>query len=92
MFSLFNMNFDEKVKEISEKYRLPLGKVKTIYDCCSLILSIVLSFLFFKTFVGVKWGTVVCAVLNGFLIGKIGSFLESKGVFRDGFPWRDKIG
>lgn len=66
------------VKEFSEKFNQPLGRVKTIYDCCSCLLSIVLSFVFFGfgVFVGVKWGTVVCAVVNGWLIGRISGWLD----------------
>ena len=81
------------VKEISQKYSAPIGKVKTIYDCCSCILGIGLSFLFFGfgVFVGVKWGTVVCAVVNGWLIGNISKFLENRFAFQDALSLRKKL-
>ena len=81
------------VKEISGKYSIPIGKVKTVYDCCSCALGIGLSFLFFGfgAFVGVKWGTVVCAVVNGWLIGNISRFLENRFTIQDAFSLRKKF-
>ena len=81
------------VKEICQKFSFPVGKVKTAYDCSSCVLAIVLSFCFFGfgTFVGVNWGTVVCALCNGFLIGRISRFLENRFQFRDALPFRSKF-
>ena len=80
------------VKELSQKTRMPIGKTKTIYDCCSLLLGVVLSFAFFGKLVGVQWGTLFCALVNGWLIGRISRFLEGKFDFRDALPLREKIG
>ena len=43
------------------------------------------SFLFFGFghFEGVKWGTVLCALINGWMIGAIAAWMEKKFVFRD---------
>lgn len=81
------------VKELSQKLDAPIAKVKTIYDCCSCLLGIVLSFAFFGfgVFVGVKWGTIVCAVVNGWMIGQISRLLERKFDFKDAFPLRERI-
>lgn len=79
------------VKELAQKYNISIAKTKTIYDCCSCTLGIILSLCFFGGFVGVKLGTVVCALVNGFLIGNISKFLESKFDFKDALPLRDKI-
>ncbi len=78
------------VKEIAMKLNVPITKCKTIYDCTSCIISILLSFLFFGFghFEGIKWGTIICALLNGWLIGKITIVLESIFEFRDGLPLR----
>ena len=75
------------VKEFSEKWRLNINKVKTAYDCFSVVLGIVLSFAFFGfgVFEGVKWGTVLCAVINGFLISRFSLLLERFFVFRNRF-------
>ena len=82
------------VKELSSKHDLSITKVKTAYDCCSCALSIVLSFAFFGfgVFVGVSWGTVICALLNGWLIGKVSNWLEKHFDFKDALALRCKIG
>lgn len=68
------------VKEWSAKFSTDIGKTKTIYDCVSCGIAIVLSFLFFGFghFEGVKWGTVFCALTNGWIIGRISHLLEIK--------------
>lgn len=75
------------VKELSEKSGRNINKVKTAYDCFSVVLGIVLSFSFFGfgVFEGVKWGTVICAVLNGFLISRFSVLLERFFVFKNRF-------
>ena len=79
------------VKELSQKFDMPVGKIKTIYDCCSCLFAIVLSLGFFHSFAGVKWGTIVCAIINGWLIGKISSYLESNFILRDALLLRKKL-
>jgi uncharacterized membrane protein YczE len=83
--------YELAVKELSSKFNVTIGKTKTIYDCCSCALAIVLSLCFFKAFVGVKWGTIACAIINGWLIGKFSQLLESKFILKDAFPWRNKL-
>lgn len=75
------------VKEISVKLGCNINKVKTAYDCFSTALGIVMSFAFFGfgIFEGVKLGTVICAVVNGFLIGRFTVLLEKKFEFRNRF-------
>ena len=77
--------YELAVKELSSKFNVTIGKTKTIYDCCSCALAIVLSLCFFKAFVGVKWGTIACAIINGWLIGKFSQLLESKFILKDAF-------
>lgn len=78
------------VKEISRKYKKDIHKTKTVYDICSLVLAVILSFsLFgFMHFEGIKWGTLVCALVNGFLIGFISKSLEKVFVYKDIFKFR----
>ena len=54
------------------------------------IIGVILSFCFFGfgVFVGVRLGTLVCALLNGFMIGKFSALLEKHVDFRDALPWR----
>lgn len=79
------------VKELSQKFDMTIGKTKTIYDCCSCVLGAVLSLRFFGTFIGIQWGTILCAFINGWLIGRISRFLEDTFVFQDALPFRDKL-
>lgn len=73
------------VKELSAFLKKDISKVKTVYDCCSCALAILLSFLFFGFghFEGVKLGTVLCALVNGWLIGRISHRLEKRFDFQD---------
>jgi len=74
------------VKEVSGKYKTNINKTKTIYDCTSCLVAIAMSFVFYGLwhFEGVKAGTVICALLNGFLIGRFSKLFESLFEFRDG--------
>ena len=75
------------VKETAQRYSININKVKTAYDCISTMLAVVLSFAFFGfgVFKGVGIGTVLCALINGFLIGRISSLLERLFVFKNRF-------
>lgn len=78
------------VKEVSAKFKINIHKFKTGYDCCSLLLSVALSFAFFGLwhFEGVKLGTFVVAALNGFLISRWTKLFEHFWDFKDGLNWR----
>jgi len=78
------------VKEISEKYKFDIHVIKTAYDCCSCVIAILMSFVFngFLVFEGVKAGTIVCAVVNGWLIGRFTSIFEKHFEFKDAFKLR----
>lgn len=78
------------VKEVSGFFGVNINRFKTCYDCVSCLVGLVMSFAIFGLgqFVGVKWGTVLCALFNGFLIGKISAFLEKYFEFHDALPWR----
>ena len=36
----------------------------------------------------VKLGTVICAALNGFLIGRCTAWMDGRFQYRDALPWR----
>ena len=78
------------VKELGRKTGREISRVKTVYDCCSCALGLILSFAFFGwgQFVGVKAGTIFCALVNGWLIGRCGRWLEGRFAFRDGMKLR----
>ena len=78
------------VKEISRKFHFDISKTKTVYDCLSLLLSVVLSFSFFGLwqFEGISIGTLLCTLLNGPFIGLFTRFFEKRFSFTDRFPFR----
>ncbi len=78
------------VKEISSEYGFDISKTKTVYDCSSCFIAVLMSFIFFGLwhFEGVKWGTVLCALVNGWLIGKCSGWLGMHFDFRDAFGFR----
>ena len=78
------------VKALSQHFGFDLYKCKTIYDCISCLISVILSFAFFGLwhFEGIKWGTVITALLNGTLIGLMTKLQAKLWKFEDKFPWR----
>ncbi len=78
------------VKEVPERFNLDLTKFKTAYDVASCVVGVVMSFAFFGMweFVGISWGTFVCALVNGFLIGKITKWMGDYLEFVDLLPLR----
>ena len=82
--------YDLFVKEVAVKTGKDINKVKTVYDICSCAVGVILSFIFygFGHFVGVKGGTIICALINGYLISLCSRFFESIFVFEDKLPWR----
>ena len=73
------------VKELAPICHMPDHRLKTIYDLTSCVLSVLISFAFFGLgrFEGVKWGTVICAVVDGWMIGVCSRWMEKHFAFRD---------
>lgn len=73
------------VKEVSAKMHCDISRFKIGYDCVSCLIGIILSFIFFGFFhfEGVKFGTIICALINGRLIGFISSLMEKYLDFTD---------
>ncbi len=78
------------VKEVSEKFNIDINKFKTGYDCVSCFVAVILSLLLFGSdnFKGIGVGTMICAVLNGWLIGKCTKFFEKHFEFEDSLKLR----
>ncbi len=78
------------VKECAAQFRVPIHRFKTGYDCVSCLVALLMSFACFGfgQFVGVRWGTVVCALINGWLIGRCSAWMDNTFTFRDRLPWR----
>ena len=77
------------VKEISRKRGWDIRKCKTAYDCASCLVAAGMSLLFFGSFRGIGIGTVICAMIYGWLIGQFSKIYRKLWVFRDRFPWRN---
>jgi len=80
--------YETFVKELSAKLHKPVHTVKTVYDCCSLAISIALSLIFFGSIVGIGIGTVVCAFLYGYIIRIFQTLCNKLFCFTDRFPLR----
>lgn len=80
--------YESFVKELAPKYGIELGKFKTAYDCCSLLLGVLLSFIFFGfgNFVGIRLGTVFCALVNGTLVAFNSRLVDRYFDFEDALP------
>ena len=75
------------VKEISAKFKKPISIVKIFYDCGSLVLSLILCLVFWS-FGNIGVGTIVCAFLNGILIGLFQKLYSKIFNFKDKFKLR----
>ena len=78
------------VKEVSSHFHININKFKTGYDCTSCLIGVIMSFLIFGLwhFEGVKWGTILCALINGWIISRFSAFYEKHWTFYDRFSWR----
>lgn len=90
------------VKEFSAKFKKPIPKVKLIYDCASLLIAIILCIVLFFPFkadsfmgvinnfmaCGIGIGTVVCAFINGPIIGVFQKLYSKIFTFKDGLKLR----
>ena len=80
--------YETFVKELAPRYGIELGKFKTAYDCSSLLLGVIFSFVFFGfgNFVGIRLGTVLCAAVNGTLVAMNSRLVEKLFYFEDAVP------
>lgn len=78
------------VKEIADKLHMEVHRFKQIYDISSALIGVALSFAFFGLwhFEGVKLGTILCALINGPMIGVISAWLDKHWEFYDAKNWR----
>lgn len=77
------------MKKISKKYNIVFSKFKTVYDCCSCLLAIIMSLLLFGSFRGIGIGSVLCVFINGVLVGLCTKLYHRIWEFKDRFPMRE---
>ena len=80
--------YESFVKELAPKYGFDLGKFKTAYDMSSLLVGVIFSFAFFGfgNFVGIRLGTVICALINGTLVAFSAKLVDRLFYFEDAIP------
>ena len=65
--NLFPMPGEGLSIAIADRAGISVGTAKTIFDCSVVLISVILSLLYFRKLVGVREGTVICALLVGFV-------------------------
>jgi len=83
--------YDYFVKAVSRHFGVPTAKFKLFYDFGSLALSVAMSLLLFRGFVGVGFGTLVMACLNGPVIGFFDKLYDKYFEFVPLFPKAEKL-
>ena len=78
--------YDFFVKYVSRKLKLPRHRFKLIFDNFNLVLAVALTLILFHSIVGVGPGTVIMAVLNGFIIGAFTKLFDKHFIFYSHFP------
>lgn len=56
------------VKAVTVKTGKEFGSMKVVFDVSLVILSVAAALLFFKKVVGVREGTIIAAIISGFII------------------------
>ena len=78
--------YELTVSEIADRYHLPIGRVKLIYDVVMLTISVLFAWLLLGGFTGIGIGTVITTVLNASLIAMWGRVLDRFFTFEPLFP------
>jgi len=78
--------YELTVSEIADRYHLPLGRVKQVYDIVMLTVSVLFAWLLLGEFIGIGIGTVITTLLNARLIALWGKLLDSIFTFEARFP------
>ena len=84
--------YDLFVKELSKHFKIKTAKFKIAYDLSSLAVAVILSFALFGLWNlnGIGIGTVVCALLNGLMIGGFGKILDKNFEFKPLLKFKNK--
>lgn len=61
---------------IADRLGKPFSRMKTLFDCTSVLVAVVLSFVFLGRLTGIREGTVITAVLVGKAMGVIRKYLS----------------
>lgn len=73
---LYPQVYDFFVKAVSERFKINRSKFKICFDISLFVISVIMSLLLFKGFVGIGIGTVIMTALNGLIIGFFDKLIE----------------
>ena len=83
---LYPQVYDFFVKAVCERFPFDRTKFKICFDAGCLLVAVVLTLVFFGRFNGIGVGTLITALLNGFVIGLFSKLLNKIAVIRPLFP------
>ena len=83
---LYPQVYDFFVKGITEHFKINQTKFKTGFDMTCLAISVIMTLVFFKSFVGIGVGTIILALVNGSLIGACGKIIDKFFEIKPLFP------
>ena len=78
--------YDFSVKCVTACYHFKTFVVKTSVDFTMLGIGLIMTFCFFGKLVGIGWGTLVMAVLNGTTIGLFSKLFDHFFELKSAFP------
>ena len=62
---------------ISERWNTSVATGKTIFDCSMVVISVIISLFYFRGLVGVREGTVICALFTGFVMRQFQKLIQT---------------
>ncbi len=83
---LYPQVYDMFVREVSQRYNIKNSKFKLIFDLSMLAIGTTLTLVFFGKFVGVYWGTLIMACINGPIIGLMQKLIDKTLEIKPLFP------
>ena len=83
---LYPQVYDFFVKGVSAKFHIKRPLFKTCFDLACLAVGSAMTLLFFGKFVGISFGTLFMALINGSLIGFFGKLLDKGLSVKPFFP------
>ena len=83
--------YELMVLALQRRFGGSVSRWKTTYDCVSVLVAVILSFVLLGALEGVGIGTVICALIYGILIAFFGKLWDRLWVFQDRFPIRNYL-
>ena len=83
--------YELMVLALQRRFGGSVSRWKTTYDCVSVLVAVILSFVLLGALEGVGVGTVICALIYGTLIAFFGKLWDRLWVFEDRFSFRNYL-